>query len=238
MPACLIGVLSALLLCVAGLPVPASAEDAWRDDGDSAAVWVAQPGWIPNPSAGADVRAADGVLVFSVPEPNRAMKFSRSVRSFPLSFYRYLVLRYRAENLREDLEGYFVYLNDGGPRECHALRLRDLRSDGEWHTVAVDVSRLAVQPRSPPWQCRQLPPRVAAGASSSIDHLQRRAAAGAQELRQPEPTPVASRPDWVLPLATSGWTARRDWLGNPGQNPRVVLSKEASPSAWRKPTEG
>ncbi len=227
MPACLIGVLSALLLCVAGLPVPASAEDAWRDDGDSAAVWVAQPGWIPNPSAGADVRAADGVLVFSVPEPNRAMKFSRSVRSFPLSFYRYLVLRYRAENLREDLEGYFVYLNDGGPRECHALRLRDLRSDGEWHTVAVDVSRLAVQPTITALAVQAVT-TARGGGRLFIDWITFSDAlpAGAQELRQPEPTPVASRPDWVLPLATSGWTARRDWLGNPGQNPRVVLSKE------------
>lgn len=213
------------LLLLLSLALPAGAEDAWRADAGSAASWALQPGWQANPSPAAAVRAQQGALLFSVPEANKAMKFSRSVRPFPLSYYRYLVVRYRAENLQTNSDNYLVYVNDGTPDGCYAIRLQDAKSDGAWRTAAVDLSRLA-KGSAITSVAVQVAPAGVGGARLWIESLafSDEVPAGAELLRQEAPPATSGKPDRSLPLSPE-WTAQRTWLGNPGTDPQVAQEK-------------
>lgn len=188
------------------------------DEFDSAAAWEAHPDWLTGASAGAEVAVANGVACFRVPEGDRAMKWSRSLAGVSLADMPYLALRYRAENLVPEGEDYFVYLDDGGPAQCHALRLKDLVSDGQWHLVAVDARRFAAKP-----EIDAVAVQVRAGHQGKgglwLDWLMfaDRLPDGAVELRPAERPD--SRPDWEVPLALAEWVPQSSWLSHPCAKP-------------------
>lgn len=221
-----------------GEALTASLEEvALRDDFNSAAAWHAQPGWLSNASPAAAVTVADGIACFSVPEAGRGMKWSRATPEVSLEDVPYLVVRYRAENLRAQGDDYFIFLDDGGPAQCHALRLRDVVCDGQWHTVAVNARPLAARP-----EIRAVAIHAAAGPSGNarlwMDWLMfaDRVPEGATELRA-APRPRAA-PDWNAPLASAAWTAQPGWLSDPCAKPEAARDGEANVFRVTEPGRG
>lgn len=212
-------------------------EVALRDDFNSADAWHAQPGWLSNASPAAGVTVADGIACFSVPEAGRGMKWSRATPEVSLEDVPYLVIRYRAENLRAQGDDYFIYLDDGGPAQCSALRLRDIVSDGQWHTVAVNARRLAAKP-----EIKAVAIHVAAGSAGNarlwMDWLMfaDRVPEDATELRAAPRSPAA--PDWTAPLASSKWTAQPSWLSDPCAKPETIRGGEATVFRVNEPGRG
>ena len=212
-----LGLILVLFVCTAASaaqPLPWTAEleqVALRENFDSLATWSAQPTWLSNPSRAANATCTDGVACFAVPEPKRSMKWSRLMPGVVLEEMRYLVVRYRAENVRAEGSDYFVHLDDGGKSACTALRLDDVVADGQWHTVAVDAARLATT-REITSLAIQVPASAAGQARLWLDWLMfaDRVPDGATELRAP-PQP----PDRTLPLAAATWKAHSRWLANP-----------------------
>jgi len=126
---------------------PPAALDHVRFDQSTADHWRQMPNWLGNPSARASLSVAEGCLAFSVPEPNKGMKWTVAARPTDA---RYLLVRYRAVNLRPSGD-YFIYLDDGLRhdlpfRGLNAIRLNQLVADGRWHFVAADLAARKVGP--------------------------------------------------------------------------------------------
>lgn len=207
MPACR-RLLACLLACLVLSPCLGAAPGLLADP----AAWTPQPDWLPNPSAGAAITRSGDTARLVVPEAGRGMKWVRPLSGVWLSDTPWLVVRYRAQGLRPDPD-YFVWVQEQA--EHRLLRLDQLQSDGQWHTLAVDVA-----------------------ATSSLDSLraialQMQAASpqawieiGALELA-PAPPPKATisgqqpppQPDWLL-AERGAWEPQPTWLGNPASRPR------------------
>ena len=113
--------------------------------------WKPQNTWLGNPAEDGTFRvekAADRVL-FRVDEPNRGMKWSADLPE-PLSLegHRYLSIRYRARQLSR--QGDYTLCGQGKPRSggpsyLPVVSCAELIDDGCWHTLDVDVRRVAKQ---------------------------------------------------------------------------------------------
>jgi hypothetical protein len=222
--------------CVAqSLPWTADLEQvALRENFDTLAAWSAQPTWQSNPSRAASATCADGVACFAVPEPKRGMKWSRLTPGVVLEEMRYLVVRYRAENVRAEGSDYFIHLDDGGKTSCTALRLDDVVADGQWHTVAVDATRLGTTGEIKTLAI-QVPSSAAGQARLWLDWVMfaDRVPEGATELRAPP-----QLPDRTLPLAAAQWRAHGSWLANPATQHEERREGEATVLSVGEPGRG
>lgn len=128
----------AVLVC--GLPAVADI------DGASASRWVAATGWITDPPATHAVgREADG-LAFTVGDADREMVWLlQLLPGETTGEERYLLVRYRAEGLSTAPEVYFLHGQEGSHGGRAFVMADELRPDGQWHTLAVDL--VAVQPK-------------------------------------------------------------------------------------------
>ncbi len=214
-----------------GIALTACLEEvALRDDFNSIQPWHAQPNWLSAASQSANITVDAGVACFCVPEPDRGMKWSRVTPEVSLDDMPYLIVRYRAKNVRAQGDDYLVYLDDGGPRQCHALRLGDIISDDQWHVAAVNARRLAANP-----EIGSIALQVQAGPSGQgrlwIDWLMfaDRVPEGATELRSLPQPPTA--PDWNAPLDKATWTAQPSWLSDACARPEVI--QDGDITIWR-----
>jgi len=189
---------------------------------DSAAQWTRQPSWQGNPSAACSVTAADGALDFSVPEPNRGMKWSLRFAPVDTFVYRWLVVRYRMVGYAPGEIDYLVWCAADGD----GLQLLPPNApawDEAPHVVAWDLqarkagdalSTLAVQ-------CRA----GAAGDAHVIVEsiaLVDRPPADAEGDGVPVTEARTAEPDVLQPGA---WTAQESWLGNPTDECAVAATE-------------
>ncbi|MEW6358215.1 MAG: DUF6259 domain-containing protein [Planctomycetota bacterium] len=201
----------------------ADAQDAfeWRDDFDAVEAWGAQPGWLSNASPSPSLTTADGIATFTIAEPGKGMKWRRELPNVWLPEQRFLVVRYRARNVNTERMDYFIYVDDsaeGSP--CEPIRLNDVKSDGAWRTVAVDVLPLAAG-ESAKALAIQVQATAEGKAEVQIDFiaLSDRTPEGAEELRAGD---FAAKPDVTIPLADATWTAQPSWLSNPSEKHDVI----------------
>ncbi len=118
------------------------------------------PDWLATPSAKAAQSVEDDRLHLTVPEAGRGMKWSVMLREpVDLTRYRYLSVRYRAQDIRP-IGDYFVWLGGGlGGQPSKALatvRVNELEADGRW--------RIAVFALAEPFEVRQVAFQVACEA--------------------------------------------------------------------------
>jgi hypothetical protein len=190
-------------------------ELVWHDGFADTQAWTAQPSWLSNPSPTAALTRSDGAACFRVDEPHRGQKWSRSLPPIALDETPWLVMRYRAEALNRQQTDYVVYLRDGdSTRQLSPVTPRDLTVDGQWHVLAVDVSRLTTRSA-----VDQLAIQVQAGVAGRARlwlawiGFSDAAPAGATVIAK---SPADAAPaDWSAPLAQAQWTANPSWLANP-----------------------
>ena len=113
--------------------------------------WNPRNTWLSDPADDGTFRveqAADRVL-FRVNEPSRGMKWSADLpESFSLEGHRYLSIRYRARQLSRHGDYTLCGLGKprpGGPSFLPVVSCVELIDDGHWHTLDVDVRRVAKQ---------------------------------------------------------------------------------------------
>ncbi len=186
-------------------------DDSWSEDFASAAAWRAMPGWLANASPDAKLETADGVACFTVPEKGRGMKWRRAADAYVPSTP-FLVVRCRAQGVQPS-DDYFLYIDDRGKKETRPILLRDLRNDGRWRTLAVDL-RLVAESDA----VRAIAVQVQAAAAPArvwVDFIRFCAAppAGAVLLNARSLGPAA--PDLWLDLSKAEWTPQPSWLSNP-----------------------
>ncbi|MCY3022058.1 MAG: hypothetical protein NTW87_23850, partial [Planctomycetota bacterium] len=100
--------------------------------------WKPQHTWLANPAAEPDVKVSEGVIAFTVREPGKGMKWRAEVPPFRPLEAGYFVVRYKAERVLGGAD-YFLWVFDGA-KDGHQLVSREaLRSDGQWHVLAIDV---------------------------------------------------------------------------------------------------
>ena len=139
-----IGVCLALLPFVAAMAQAGLFDWGWEARFDTPANWRANPAWLSNPSTNASLKMEGAVACFTVPEANRGMKWFLPVSPAALiSQAPWLVVKYCADtNYNCGASDYFIYLDDGRPGECAALKRKDVKADGQWHEVAVRIDKL------------------------------------------------------------------------------------------------
>lgn len=135
----------AVVLCFFLLPIVGDAQDmlvtpgadVFRFNLDSRDAWRAQPSWLPNHDPNASVeRTAEG-LRFTVPAPNRGMKWSTTIPSIYIAEQRFLLLRYKGLNIDTKKTDYVVHLNDGLEKQFNAMLLSELQTDDQWRVLVV-----------------------------------------------------------------------------------------------------
>lgn len=95
------------------------------------------PSYLGNPTAKPELSAADGAVTLRVAEPGKGMKFLLDLQRYDCGALPYLLLRYRAENLAG---GYTIHLFDDSQAGLMVLANSELKCDGQWHELAVDLS--------------------------------------------------------------------------------------------------
>ncbi|UCH34376.1 MAG: hypothetical protein JSV65_17910, partial [Armatimonadota bacterium] len=210
------GALTIALICIIltapGFGRRAACDALYTDDLRDIEAWRQMPDWLPNPSDSATLtRTADGAR-FSVPEAGRGMKWLRSVSRIWLDEAPWLVVRYRAGNVKR-VNDYFIWLDAGDG--VNALLLDQLNPDGQWHTLAADVSTLT------------------AGDNVTAMALQVQAEAGDASVEiasiafaetPPDDADIVgeqppAREDWTLSEhVKDNWQPQPTWLGNPAAN--------------------
>lgn len=202
----------------------AHAEEGWRLPLEPSA-WQAMPHWLSHPSAKAKVGQGKEGLRFFVPEAGRGMKWLAKGRWFNTSRFRYLHLRYRARGLNTTSHDYLLWVNDGGPKGGRTLvRLSELRSDGAWHDLVVDViERQDLQPyiTDVALQVQAVEPDaelvVAEGAFRDTPP---------PGIEVPSP-PAGPRRERGVPLEMlQRLQPEPTWLGNPSANPSLRRDQE------------
>ena len=121
------------------------------------AKWVHHNGWLSNPASegkhsvgrGPSTLAPRPSTLFRVSEPGRGMKWSWDLpEEAPLEGHRYVAMRYRARGLRP--VGDYALCVLGKPRGdgldyTSAIGASELLPDGRWHTLTVDVRKVAAE---------------------------------------------------------------------------------------------
>ena len=187
----------------------------WREEFTDTARWTLQPSWLTVASTTASVASDGQVACFRVDEPRQGMKWSATMPIVGFADAPWLVVRYRAENLDTGPDDYLVYLDDRvRGKQLNAIRLRDAKSDGQWHTAAVDVTTLT-EGASAHGLAVQVRATAAGKARLWIDWLafMPDPPKDAEIIRRGDIAPP--KPDWAAPLAKAKWTHHNSWLSNP-----------------------
>lgn len=126
----------AIALCTLSTTA-APTQALWPITCDTADGWQAQPDSVARPSARATVTSQEGAVIFTVPDPNTAMRWSLPVLDLDPQLPGYLLVRYRATNLPLGAE--LRVLAPGTEAEVELIGPGDLPNDSEWHVIAVDL---------------------------------------------------------------------------------------------------
>jgi hypothetical protein len=113
------------------------------DFGDSPQ-WAETAQWIaPAKAASYPLKAfGESVAMFGVSEAGKSMKWLKvNVPGAP-ALPRYVVMRYRAENLAN--EGYLLWGGWVSNPQWIFFRPSDVAQDGQWHVIAADLQALGV----------------------------------------------------------------------------------------------
>lgn len=110
-------------------------------DGRSAGRWVAQPGWSPGRAADVyGLRGQGEWLEFWAEGKGRLMTWTLRPTTEELAHEpRYLLFTYRGFNLDNTVENYVLSVRDGSPSWRQYVSATDLVTDGQAHTVAIDL---------------------------------------------------------------------------------------------------
>jgi len=229
---------TAALCCLAATASAADVrlfEAGWRDDFATIGEWTAQVSWLGNPCPQATVTGDDGAARFAVVGDRLGMKWRRPLPGVWIGEDRCLAFRYRAEGLLTASDDYFIFLDDSSRKGAYAVRLRDVKSDGQWRTAAVDLSGIAESDT-----LRHLAVQVqAAGAGGArvwLDALwfTDRAPRDCEEIGAEHLPPPA--PPWWADLDAAAWEAQPTWLSNPG--PAHTVTREQGATAFAVTTPG
>ncbi|MEN6305806.1 MAG: DUF6259 domain-containing protein [Armatimonadia bacterium] len=133
-----------LLLIALSLSVLAHAASPALD-GTSAAAWKPATGWVSKAPASYGVTNENGALVFSAEGAGTEMPWLINLDNLGISGdERYVLVRYKAKGLSTGPGIYFLHGEEGTRGGLAYALASDLKPDGEWHTLAVDL--LAVGP--------------------------------------------------------------------------------------------
>ncbi|MEW6354765.1 MAG: DUF6259 domain-containing protein [Planctomycetota bacterium] len=121
-------------------------------DGRSAERWKPEPGWAPGREAESfAVKDNDGRLEFSLSGKNSLMTWTLQPSPEEMKYEpRYLVLTYRADNLRKEDSSYLLLMKDGSPGWRQLLLGEEMQTDGKEHAFVIDV--LSYAPPEPIYQ--------------------------------------------------------------------------------------
>jgi hypothetical protein len=223
-----------LLLLFPSAIVAAGLDDFhWREECEKADRWTPQVAWLGNPSPTASVTSDGQIACFRVDEPGKGMKWSASMPLVSLEETPWLVARYRAENLNTQSDDYLIYLDDRiEGKQLHALRLCDALADGQWRTVAVDVTTLtnsdAVYALAVQVQATEK-----GRARLWLDWLAftDEPPKDAQVIQRAPAVPP--KPDWIAPLAQAKWNPRLGWLPNPAPEGKHSVERKGDVTTFR-----
>lgn len=183
--------------------------------------WEAQPGYLANPAQNPRVEVRDGAVELSIAEPGKGMKFRLALAPFDCSAADYLLLRYRASNLGP---GYALWAMSGSGPGREWINTADLKCDGEWHTLALDLVGLQesgmLHALLTEVQCQGPPARIAFASLVPADEVP--AGADVWPPTRPEepelvvraaalPVPKA-QPTWLLNPTSQATARHRDGL--------------------------
>jgi len=134
----------AIVLALAALHIVAAAEDEFRDEFDAIGQWTARSDWLGAPAREPKATTADGVACFAIDEPDRGMKWLRAVDMADCELAPWLVIRYRVEGYNTEKIDYALWLGDAGKGRdgLEVVTAENLKTDGRWHTQAVDLAQL------------------------------------------------------------------------------------------------
>ena len=232
--------------CVLGMMAWAVGDDGGLDDfGGSESFtrlerWTPQDRWLSNPSPTASAARDGQALSFRVAEPRKGMKWSAALAPIAPAETPYLVVRYRAENVDTANSDYFIYVDDQTPgRQLAALRLSDVRADGQWHLVAVDLTTLT-RAEAIRTVAIQVQAGSRGGARAWLDRLGFTDTPPEGAAILPRAAAAPAQPDWVAPLADASWTAQPGWLANPADQGEHSLGRQGGVTAFRvaRPASG
>jgi len=204
---------------------------------ETAGQWSEQVSWQANPSEACSVSAQDGALDFSVPEPNRGMKWTYRFEAADVFVYRWLVIRYRMVGYAPGAPDYLVWCNaDTGGDGLNLLPPGAPQWDEAAHVVAWDlqkrgagdsISTIAVQ-------CRA---GAQGGAHLIVESIELADAppAGAEGDVVPVTEEKTVEPDVLKP---ESWMAHKDWLGNPADDYAVTATDAGLRFEVRQPGQG
>lgn len=200
----------------------ARGEDGFRDDFDTITGWTARPDWLTPHAERISLATAQGVATFSVSEPGRGMKWWRPLPDpVELELSPWLVMRYRAEHLDLAAPEYVVWLKDATKTKdgLRALHGNQLRSDGQWHTVAINL--LDIEAATPATAIAVQCWADASGTGSlQIDFVTLTDAPPDDAEWLPAPVPPTMQR--VIDLRDpDAWTVQPSWLGNYSAHHRI-----------------
>ncbi len=231
-----------ILVCLGVLPPftaaraePITLRDGagWANDSIQAGTWQPRPDWLPNPDPTARVGVEGQFTCFEVSSPGKGMKWVRSIPPIDVGQNPYLFLRYRAENVLNRGDDYLVFADDGiAARQCSPVRFQDVASDGQWHSISVDMRVLTSAPTITAVAIQV----QAAGPGPArlwVDQM------GFVETPPPEftllraPATRTTRPDVAINLSANTWRAEPSWLGNPAERHSVSPATGNGPLVFR-----
>ena len=231
---------SIALICLATNLAAADAglfDTGWSDDFATVDAWTAQPSWLANASAQARVTTDGQAACFHVPEAGRGMKWRRYVSDLWLGGAPYLLIRYRAQGMAIGSADYFLYVDDRGPKQTNAIRLKDVVADGQWHTVGVNLKRIA---QSDAIRAVAIQVQAAQGGPARVwvSDLRfcERLPEGCTELRAAAQPKL--QPAWWADLDAANWEPQPAWLPNPAARHSVRRTDGVTTFALNQPTAG
>lgn len=180
--------------------------------------WKAMKDWLTNPSQDFGIeKLEDGTLDFFVRDTDKGMKWKRDL-FIDINKYRWLIVEYRCVNYNSQWSDYIIYLKydyvEGGIR----FSPDDIfKTDGEWHTVIIDLHEYAKHP-----YFRYI--AVQTQARYKPAHLFIKKILFTE--KPPEEKSKESKLNGIKTLSIDinpeMWEARRDWLGNPADDFGVI----------------
>ncbi|MBI2301539.1 MAG: hypothetical protein HYU66_21765, partial [Armatimonadetes bacterium] len=218
------------------LPLAALAEDAFVDDGSDPGAWSKRPDWLGAPAERPTVESRDGVLTFSVDQPNHGMKWTRDLGVDDVDMFPWLVVRYRATGVDVTHVDYVLYVGDSkkGREGLRLLSGERVKVDGQWHTMAFNLSD---EGAVPPLHTLAVGCYAGAGGQAKVEFsgiaVTETPPADAEGL-QPAGPPGR---DFAVPVDDpAAWSIQPSWLGNYGEDSR--LEKTAAGVRFVVPTPG
>ncbi len=186
--------------------------------------WEPQPSWLSARSENFRVISTDEGLDFIVPEGGRGMKWTTSFnQTVSVDDTPYLVLIYRCRNYFAGADYLLWIKGSKGGEGLRILKNEQIKADGQWHTIALDLLALGVD------SCQQMALQCfateAGDAHLTVARLEfaESAPEGAEML--PRTTGEGLKATFAF-NDPAAWTAQPAWLSNPTERPAVTRTEE------------